>query len=209
MSFNLKQQVDEYLYQRLWGTSMRDYALAAYGAVVDPDYTSPYTSTHPPSIVLTDDSRIGHCWSPTTPHAQIGIALSDFIFPTNITIDHIPPELAAEPGQAPHRLVLWGVADGHSNQERYYQHLKLLRANQTLGRESPLLGGDGLFFVLADFSYDIHGDSHIQTFPTRSIVRDIGIYVGSVILEIVDNWGAESTCIYRVRIHSERTTPET
>ena len=209
MSFHVKQQVDQYLYQCLWGPAMRDYALAAYGAVVDPDYTSPYAPTHPPSTVLTDDNRIGNCWSPISPHAQIGIALSDFIFPTNITIDHIPRELAAEPGQAPQRLVLWGVADGRTNQERYYQHLDLLRANQSLGRDAPLLGGDGLFFVLADFSYDIHDYSHIQTFPTRSIVRDIGIYVGSVVLEIVDNWGAETTCIYRVRIHGEKTTSET
>ncbi|KAI1785649.1 hypothetical protein LXA43DRAFT_899279 [Ganoderma leucocontextum] len=208
--------VDDYLFERhLWGPALRDWALSADGALVYPEYTSPYNHSAPPGspwhpgIALTDDSRIGRCWSIPASHGQLGIALPGFIFPTNVTIDHIPKAIAADPGQAPRRLVLWGVVDGDGNRARYFAHLDAIRGNRTLPRDAPPLRGDGeLFLVLADFLFDVNGSRYIQMFPTSPVARDFGIYVGTVVLEIVDNWGSESTCIYRVRVHGELAEPD-
>ena len=211
-SSDVKQYVDDYMRRHLWGPPLRDFALASDGALVYEPYTVPpddrsLSSISRPGAALTDDNRIGHCWYIPTTQGQLGITLPDLIFPTNVTIDHIPLHLAADPGQAPRNMVLWGVVDSDGNRERYFQHLHDIHSNQTIDRTSPVIKGkDDLFFVLAEISFDSHGAGPIQTFPTRSIPRDIGLYVGTVVLELLDNWGASSTCLYRVRVHGEATS---
>ncbi|KZS87148.1 hypothetical protein SISNIDRAFT_419995, partial [Sistotremastrum niveocremeum HHB9708] len=47
---------------------------------------------------------------------------------------------------------------------------------------------------------------NIQTFEVPKELVQLGIGVSSVVLEINSNWGnPRSTCLYRVRVHSEHT----
>ena len=171
------------------------------------ELTSPSDHSDP-TVVLSDDNHIGHCWCFPSTHGQVGITLPDFIYPTNVSIDHIPVELAAIPGQAPRRMVLWGVVDGDRNTALYHQFSSVLRNNLTIAHLVPpiiLKGEAEMFVVLAEIEYDIHLPAVVQTFSVRTVVQDSDIDVGQIVLEVLDNWGADSTCLYRVRLHGERS----
>ncbi|KAI9059317.1 hypothetical protein FKP32DRAFT_1531019, partial [Trametes sanguinea] len=187
----------------------RDYALAADGGMVFGELTWPLNDiprASPPEVVLDDDIRPGHCWHFAGSRAQVAISLPEFIHPTHVTIDHIPRAIAADIHQAPRRMILWGVVDGIANRRRYQSKHDVIRANSTLSRDHPPLTKDGYLFIeLADFVYNITHARNIQTFAVRDYIRspDINIDIGLLVLEVMDNWGSESTCLYRVRIHGE------
>ncbi len=114
----------------------RDFALHADGGRVLPEltkvakgggWTQPLSGSSP-EHAITDDSRIGHCWSIPGSAAQLGIQLSEMIFPTHVSIDHIPVEIAADIGQAPRTVVLWGALDGSVNEFRR-RHAFAIRVN--------------------------------------------------------------------------------
>ncbi|OSC99349.1 hypothetical protein PYCCODRAFT_1343710, partial [Trametes coccinea BRFM310] len=186
---------------------MRDYALAADGGMVYGELTWSFHDMHAasfPELVLDDDTRAGHCWSFSGSRAQVAISLPEFIYPTHVTIDHIPGAIAADIGQAPRRMVLWGVVDGAANRKRYQNKLDDIRANNTLGRDHPPLTKDGYLFIqLSNFVYNITNTRNVQTFALRDDLRDpeLDLNIGLLVLEVVDNWGSDSTCVYRVRIH--------
>ncbi|KAI0746383.1 hypothetical protein C8Q80DRAFT_1105111 [Daedaleopsis nitida] len=186
----------------------RDFALAADGARIASKLTSPSDSfdTSPsqlPENILDEDLRSASCWSFPDTHGQVAIKLPDFIYPTHITIDHVPHDVAADVRRAPRDLIVWGVMEGTGNQKRYTNALASFLSsplNSSLGDGPPITGG-GTFLPLAAFEYSIHSDTHIQTFPIDPAVVMSRIYFGIFVIEIKSNWGAPSTRLYRVRIH--------
>ncbi|KAL7280905.1 hypothetical protein ACG7TL_005849 [Trametes sanguinea] len=112
-----------------------DYALHAYGARVLPELTSRARDRQPsttpvrsPEVALSDSLRIGDCWEIEGDHGQLGLRLSDIIYPFYLSIDHIPAEIAMNIGAAPRHMILWGAVDGPTNERR----LRLVPPNATL-----------------------------------------------------------------------------
>ena len=163
--------------------------------------TSPAHDQHAPEAALHDDLRVGECWLVSGRSGQLGIGLHTFLAPTHVTIDHIPLEIAADIGQAPRKMVLWGLVEGDRNLAVYHDLVERGVALHTPGHEHPTVHSDQPFVLLASFAYDIFAPFHIQTFPISSIAVDEGIYFGVVVLEVLDNWGGQTTCVYRVRVH--------
>lgn len=62
--------------------------------------------------------------------------------------------------------------------------------------------------LLANITYDPSAPHHIQTFPVLPEVVELGVDLGIVIFKIESNWGADFTCLYRVRVHGEPLRPE-
>ena len=62
------------------------------------------------------------------------------------------------------------------------------------------------YLPLAVIEYDIYRDDPTQSFEVFEVVRSTEAYFRVVVLEIVANWGAASTCLYRVRVHGNATT---
>ncbi|KAH9938781.1 uncharacterized protein BXZ73DRAFT_4938, partial [Epithele typhae] len=174
---------------------MRDFALGVDGGMIYPTFTLVDTGAAPllgPDAILEEDTRIGQCWRTTVP-CQVGISTPVLIYPSNITIDHIPREIAADIRRAPRHMILWGVVDGDMNKHR----LHTLSPSLTSPR---ILSGHSLI-ALVEFEYDIHDSAPIQTFPVFDYIALSGMDFGIFLLDITDNWGASDTCIYRVRIH--------
>ncbi|KAI0714469.1 hypothetical protein C8T65DRAFT_521499, partial [Cerioporus squamosus] len=185
----------------------RDFALAAEGARIAPKLTTSFpdaSESRPPANILDEDLRSGSCWSFPDDHAQVSVKLREFIYPTHVTIDHVPRKIAGNILAAPRHMVLWGVVDGQGNYQRREDALESLRGSplHQLGEGPPIRAG-GTFVPLAAFEYDINAPSHIQTFPIDPAVIASRMYFGVIVLEIKDNWGAESTRVYRVRVHGE------
>ncbi|KAI0686803.1 hypothetical protein C8T65DRAFT_535771, partial [Cerioporus squamosus] len=193
--------------------SRRDFALAADGARIAPLLTSAFDTSdlavaRPPENILDEDLRSASYWSIPDNHGQVGIKVPVFIYPTNITIDHVPREIAADVRQAPRSMVLWGLLEGKGNKERY----KVASEGFGLSRldavdDGPPITGGGSFLPLASIEYAIDADFHVQTFAVDPSVVSSHIYFGVFVLEIRSNWGSPTSRLYRVRIHGEEVSP--
>lgn len=176
---------------------MRDHGLMADGGRIFTALTSPSTHGHP-DVVLRDNLHGGRCWAIDGTRGQVGIRLPHFIHPTQITIDHAPRQIAENVAWAPRRMRLWGVVEGEDNQKLYKQHTSTHVDSLPTG---PPISHKNIFLSLATFSYDIDHPFYSQTFEIRGEVSDMGISFGVFVLEVLDNWGGDITCVYRVRIH--------
>ncbi|KAF9243497.1 hypothetical protein BU15DRAFT_42959 [Melanogaster broomeanus] len=178
---------------------------------------SPITALHP-------DIHSGLCWPIAGDFGQLGVALSSPAYITDITIDHIPKEVAFDLRTAPRDMEVWGFVEGKENLERVIA-FRAERASQRaeakrLAEESgsplsdeepdedaypPTLPSDEPFIRIASFMYDVHAPSNIQTFPVRTEIQQLGVDFGIVALVIRNNWGRnDRTCLYRFRVHGER-----
>lgn len=196
------------LISRTLPVGRHDYALSAHGGEIASKLTTSTprhssTSTLSSDSVLSDDFRLNGCWNMGSSQGQIGIVLYEPIRPTHITIDHIPSSLSPDIGQAPRAMILWGVIDRAVKREQYAQLLGWTPIAAIQNRSEPSLTGGFNFVPLGGFEYDVHGDFHVQTFPVFQTVVESGIDIGIMVLEVVSNWGADVTCLYRVRIHGE------
>ncbi|KAF8235913.1 hypothetical protein L208DRAFT_1007924, partial [Tricholoma matsutake] len=91
----------------------QDFALRYNGGHVIYNLMTPNQSTSTPSngpiVALDDDLRVGRCWRFDGCSGQLGIALSERISISHITIDHVTKELVLNIRQAPQMIILWGV----------------------------------------------------------------------------------------------------
>ncbi|KIP01821.1 hypothetical protein PHLGIDRAFT_131093 [Phlebiopsis gigantea 11061_1 CR5-6] len=185
---------------------LRDYALEADGGSVDDALTTPrntweFSKTYPIEAIR-ESLRVGDCWSIGAPMGQIGLSLAMPIRPRRVTIDHLHYLTAAKVGEAPKSMSLWGVVDGIRNME-IVESLKAARnigLNDTAG---PSIGGRHTYIRLTAFDYVIPSDFATQTFPVFDHIMESDLDVGVVVLEITENYGAETTCLYRVRVHGD------
>ncbi|OSD03004.1 hypothetical protein PYCCODRAFT_1349687, partial [Trametes coccinea BRFM310] len=188
-----------------------DHALFAHGGRIVDELTSarhgkkiPTTYTlHPPEIVLNEDMRIGSCWLVPQTHAQIAVVIPRFLYPTNITIDHVSRAISLDPGQAPRHMRLWGLLEDPRNRESYRSIVDTpsrTAAPVEIPTAPPISRGHE-YALLAEFEYDIYAPTPIQTFQTDPRILSSPIYFGLIVLEIIDNWGGDAICLYRLRIH--------
>ncbi|KAJ3884299.1 hypothetical protein GG344DRAFT_84247 [Lentinula edodes] len=198
-----------------------DYALALRGGAVLMELTSDtlgiaplsgwrhwlgYESIHqdypdkaPPLAVLEQDVHVGYCWAFSGSHGHIALALSDAIVVTDFTIFYPhPAELTTnELRQAPKVVQLWTlVADGTPvDFGRSAAHW--MRFAERNRKPSRLDGLSDSFYLIANITFAV--DQGIkQTFSVNALA---GMPIPVVVIEVLDNWGSDITCLYRIAIH--------
>ncbi|KAF9521220.1 SUN domain-containing protein [Crepidotus variabilis] len=165
-----------------------------------PKLTSPTLPTgnqpgNSPYKAIDDDLRPGRCWPFKGSSGQLGIQFVAPLKLSHITIDHIPKEVAMLMQNAPREITIWGFNTSTTKTNPLYG------PSLVDGKGSPPLRDKGYTFALvANLTYDIHAAAHIQTFPVSRFHEDDGAHEG-VVVEFLSNWGWETTCIYRVRVH--------
>ncbi|KAI0366438.1 hypothetical protein BV20DRAFT_952114 [Pilatotrama ljubarskyi] len=184
-----------------------DYALRAHGGRVALKLTSGSRGSilssreDDPSIAIDDDVHAGKCWTMNTLPSQLGIRLARILRPTHISVEHLPGEIAVDIERAPKNITLWGVLEGTRNKD-------IFASLKTAGlvdydRRFPTIAREQQWAQLVSFVYDIHADNPIQTFPVSRPFVDSELSFGVLAVEILGNWGGNSTCLYRVRIHGD------
>lgn len=191
----------------------RDFALLADGAILLPELTEVAASRGMlrardrgtrPEVALDDDMHIGNCWSIPGAGGQLGFRLATMIRPTHVSIDHIPSEIAADISRAPREMALWGGVDGpYEDILRNFTESRCVNPPNLHGRSAPFVTHGYNFTLLAHFEYDIRSPVHVQTFGLQPYIVDSDVVFGVVVLEILNNWGGKSTCLYRVRVHGD------
>ncbi|TFK59858.1 hypothetical protein BDN72DRAFT_780167 [Pluteus cervinus] len=160
-------------------------------------YNSPSTRVNPPVVALNDDIRVGNCW-PTHPSSQLGISLAARVQVSHITVDHIAKELVPSTKQAPREVIVWGVIDSMNSQYLHELENNLTETIASLPRPNPLITGNRHLLPIAFLSYNISSFDDIQTFPIFDSVSKTPIVFSEIIADLVNNWGHETTCLYRV-----------
>jgi SUN domain-containing protein 1/2 len=171
----------------------------------------PVTATHP-------DLSVGNCWPFKGTRGQLAVMLARSVIITEFTIDHAAKEVAYDVRSAPKKMEVWGLVDGQENikkveeyhRRREQRHRDLVATALREGRHPPpkedpypeALPESEHYIRLAQFTYDIRENNHIQTFSVPQEIQDLGVDIGIVVLSIQSNWGEpEWTCLYRFRVH--------
>lgn len=198
-------------------TNDRDYALEADGGGI---YCALTTRCHlwsnwpgisnTPSAIIKDE-QVHRCYA-MPPSGQIALILSEPILPSSLTLGHVPAYQNPDPACAPRSVVLWGLVDGRANKQRYNALPRTYPLSVLLPdgsrRSSPALSGSYLFMPLAVFDYDVNLPASLQNFPVFHELRSTNLSFGVVVLEVLSNWGSQTTCLYQVRIHGDPVCTE-
>lgn len=177
-----------------------DYASLLRGAVVVGAYTSPSAYSSSPALssvlmlsqnaeimsagnssasaALMPDVHPGMCFAFNGGHGNLTVRLSSRIRVTGFTIDHIPQASShVNRTSAPRGVILHGVRTV-VNEDR----------EEMYGGSTPLS---------SPRVYDITGPP-IQTFLLNATMTEAFQFVT---LEVNGNYGADTTCLYRLRVH--------
>ncbi|RAH44888.1 uncharacterized protein BO95DRAFT_161440 [Aspergillus brunneoviolaceus CBS 621.78] len=60
------------------------------------------------------------------------------------------------------------------------------------------------FYRVGRWTYDINSDQHAQRFILDAVIDDPEIRVDKVVIRAKNNWGADNTCIYRVKLFGKK-----
>ncbi|KAJ3477818.1 hypothetical protein NLI96_g10200 [Meripilus lineatus] len=226
-----------------------DYAMYSGGASVIPSLTSNTFEVRPASFVgrviagvtgsghavgrppvtaLHHELHIGYCWPFEGSKGQLGVKLAFPTVITEVTIDHIPRELATDPRSAPREMQLWGMLEGEDNVRKYTDWVWEKRGPIVVERVMKEVHGtiymddgddedDGpvheddfvgypatlprnpVYVKISEFVYNVHEERAVQTFPVREEIKKLGLDFGVVVLVVESNWGKEeSTCLVSV-----------
>jgi SUN domain-containing protein 1/2 len=187
-----------------------NYFSLGHGAVIDPTLTSAtylkdppkfyarfprrfaYSDVpNPPRAALDNWEEPGDCWcaapNPSKGQAQLTVFLPRPVFPQQITIEHLPMSMMPDKKitNAPRNVELWVETD----QPAKYQFAH---------REGACLEGPAGWTCLGSFAYNIHASNHQQTFDLDA---QTSVPVTKAMVRVTSNWGADHTCLYRVRLH--------
>ncbi|GEM07012.1 spindle pole body-associated protein sad1 [Rhodotorula toruloides] len=176
-----------------------------------PQGRSPVTALHP-------DRTPGSCWPFAGQHGQIGVQLSRCVVPTDITLEHISPDVAldGDVSSAPKDFEVWGIVDGPQNVAKVAQfrldEREARRAARSAGQD-PLDDIDATeneptsippsanHILLAVGSYDPSAPSPVQSFPVTPAARRLAIPIQVVVVKVLSNHGESAyTCLYRIRV---------
>ena len=172
----------------------------------------------PPVTALHPDISVGNCWPIRGTEGQLAVMLSRSVIITEFTIDHAAKEVAYDVRPAPQKMEVWGLVEGKENIKKVeeYHHRREQRHQDLVAtalreRRHPPPKADPYpeslpesehYIRLAQFTYDIRDNNHIQTFSVPQEIQDLGVDIGVVVLFIRGNWGEpEWTCLYRFRVH--------
>lgn len=73
------------------------------------------------------------------------------------------------------------------------------REPETAYSDDRLLGPS--FYRVGKWVYDINGEDHVQRFSLDAIIDIPALRVDKVVVRVNSNWGANHTCLYRVRLY--------
>ncbi|KAF2744206.1 hypothetical protein M011DRAFT_461011 [Sporormia fimetaria CBS 119925] len=184
-----------------------NYFSTGLGARIDPHKTSPtflppetiphniyrrifsFPTRRPPVSAIEKWDEPGDCWCAAPDdkglgRAQISVHLGHKTLPRQVTVEHISKDASLSIDSAPKNMELWVESD---ETDAEVENCGTRVANG--------------WICLGKFSYNVHGENHVQTFTLGGLVTKP---VAKAIVRVTENWGADHTCIYRLRLHGER-----
>ncbi|RMD43817.1 hypothetical protein DV735_g1321, partial [Chaetothyriales sp. CBS 134920] len=182
------------------------------GAIVDPRRSSPtkakamslmkratlralgitQTVSKGPMTALEPWQDVGDCWCAASrdqgDYIRLHVTTLDYIYPTDLVLEHFPPSGSLRPGTTPKDLELWASVADLSEEER--ARLRIAELQQD-NEDINVLGPD--FARLGSF-----------TLPANQRGADLMLRAREFVLRVTSTYGADNACLYRVRLHGQR-----
>jgi hypothetical protein len=194
------------------------------GAVINPTLISPtyqspkrpnyltrlllgIQSPNPAAKALTKWDEAGDCWCAPSkgkhPGIQLGVLITNDIYPDEVVIEHVPKTATLEPGSTPKQMELFAKI-----RENALDAVDELSSR--LFPDAPVeIDLDDTWVRLAFWEYDLDG-SRAQVFPVAINLKALNVSVKQFVVRARSNWGeegrgagADHTCLYRIRLHGE------
>ncbi|KXT01793.1 hypothetical protein AC578_1980 [Pseudocercospora eumusae] len=162
---------------------------------------------NPPSAAIQPWEQNTQCWcsaNSTEHRAQLGVRLAYTIFPTELTIEHPPALATRDIAAAPKDFEVWVELDP-TEAPRIYEDLggKISRFSGDRPCSSTPPDDVKEWVCLMTDWYDISDHSFVQSFKFYPDMRSYGISTDRVVIRVMDNYGADHTCMYRWRLTGE------
>ncbi|KAL5363401.1 hypothetical protein BJX96DRAFT_186945 [Aspergillus floccosus] len=179
-----------------------------------------------PIAALVNWEEVGDCWcsAPRSGVSQLSVLLGRHIVPEEVVVEHIPKGATIRPEVAPADMELWAqfsvvdtsaaslgqpvrpllpsqMPEGFSLHETVMGALRVAYKGEPENAYSDdkLLGDS--FYRIGKWRYDIDAPNNIQSFALDAIIDVPAIRVGRVVFRVKSNWGANETCIYRLKLY--------
>ncbi|KAF3207017.1 hypothetical protein TWF106_008866 [Orbilia oligospora] len=173
-----------------------DYALLAHGTLIDPRLTSstydPYDTPgllgkltaflrpgpNEPAHILTESTNVGDCWSFPQASGQVSLLLAEPIYPTDVTIDHVPKGISGDVSSAPQEIEVWVKIEDEflRDQAGKAASVAIGEVSDNASTRHYLANG---YVRVASFIYDINSQYPIQTFALPIELEKLGVSVRS------------------------------
>ena len=170
-------------------------------------------------------TEAGDCWCAAkpigyetggpAPKAQLAIRMFTAMYPSSLTVEHSPARGTLDIDAAPNELELWVQIRDRKQREMIGRAAATVLARkadpQTYIQEGK--SGNGVdthrsdmslpkdFVRIAAWRYDIHASNHVQTHDVDVDLAMYDVPVQRAVVRARNNWGANFTCLYRVRLH--------
>ncbi|KAJ3979785.1 hypothetical protein F5890DRAFT_1558329 [Lentinula detonsa] len=158
---------------------------------------------NPPRVVLEDHS-VSDCWKFEGSHGHLAVSLTDTIHWHGFTLD-LPDQLMLSEDtlrQAPKELALWALVSKDEMDigapSLFSDWKSFLVVGQLL--DPSIFNSSVVFQLVAKVSFDVLNGG--QGFSTQFVAQ-----TSVILVEVLDNWGNDFTCLHSILIHGERVQP--
>ena len=157
-------------------------------------------ASNPPAVALEPWKDLGDCWCAAGGEdIRLDVKIAEFVYPTDITIEHIATSATPDPGTAPREVEIWANF-AHLSAEEFAE-----KDIWSLVGTNPIAPGMGKIATVVF-------DARVGADPAQSFRLDVNqdamIYSAQeVTVRVLSNQGADRTCLYRVRLYGKPVVP--
>ncbi|KAH7031479.1 uncharacterized protein B0I36DRAFT_323984 [Microdochium trichocladiopsis] len=136
----------------------------------------------------------------------ISVLLSRDIVPQHLVVEHILPGATLNPGATPRTIEVWAYIE-----EMNLRHeVEVFSRTQFPSTPAEKVLNEG-FQKIGHFTYQQAGgsggalsDHGVQVFKISDELSRMGAVTNHVVVRALDNYGADHTCFYRLKLYGER-----
>jgi hypothetical protein len=174
-------------------------------------------SQYPPSEALNPTASASDCWcaSPSIDRkgkAQITIRTPLKFYPDTLVIEHIPTSGTLDISTAPKNFEVWAELDSAAAVANMRRKIAYFLGNDRSAECGPaptekfLCMYRGEYNIRAGVAAMAAAQQHVQAFKLwYHPIERLNLQTDLISVRITENWGAEWTCLYRLRMTGSRT----